>query len=253
MTEKGLELLALDFDGVVCDGLAEYFQTAWRTYQVFWQAEGETPSEELRQQFYALRPVIEVGWEMPILIRALQLGMGDEEILEQWVAIALKITQQEKIDAVALGAKLDQIRDEWIQTDLEGWLGLHRFYPGVIEKISETLAAGIKVYIITTKEGRFVQQLLQQQGLDLEKIQIFGKENKLPKFQILKDLLSETNQEIWFVEDRLKTLETVVQQPGFQKVKLFLAGWGYNTAQARQSIRHDARIQLWSLEDFVNF
>jgi 3-deoxy-D-manno-octulosonate 8-phosphate phosphatase KdsC-like HAD superfamily phosphatase len=26
------QTLALDFDGVLCDGLLEYFETAWRAY-----------------------------------------------------------------------------------------------------------------------------------------------------------------------------------------------------------------------------
>ena len=30
--DRAPTLLALDFDGVVCDGLREYFQTAWKVY-----------------------------------------------------------------------------------------------------------------------------------------------------------------------------------------------------------------------------
>ena len=37
MAIKTPTVLALDFDGVLCNGLSEYFQTAWRTYSQFWQ------------------------------------------------------------------------------------------------------------------------------------------------------------------------------------------------------------------------
>ncbi|MEN9520383.1 MAG: hypothetical protein RLZZ381_2971, partial [Cyanobacteriota bacterium] len=33
------DILALDFDGVVCDGLLEYFATTKRAYQQIWSAE----------------------------------------------------------------------------------------------------------------------------------------------------------------------------------------------------------------------
>ena len=37
-------ILALDFDGVICDGMAEYWQTAWRTYTQVWQLDRLEPS-----------------------------------------------------------------------------------------------------------------------------------------------------------------------------------------------------------------
>ena len=71
MTIKTPTLIALDFDGVLCNGLIEYFQTAWRTYSQIWQLSDEVQSNDLVEKFYRLRPVIEIGWEMPVLIRAL--------------------------------------------------------------------------------------------------------------------------------------------------------------------------------------
>jgi len=61
--------------------------------------------------------------------------------------------------------------------------------------------------------------------------QIIGKESKRPKHQILRELIgrTETPLSLWFVEDRLKTLQLVHQQPDLDAVKLYLADWGYNT------------------------
>lgn len=244
-------ILALDFDGVLCDGLMEYFETAWRTYCQIWSLNSYAPPEQIAASFYRLRPVIETGWEMPILIRALIDGISEQEILNQWAEISQSILQENKFIASDIALKLDQIRDEWISTDLANWLSLHRFYPGVVEKMQSLLNSDLQPIIITTKEGRFVSQLLQQQGVEMPSKSIIGKESKRPKHQILKELVAETQVKLWFVEDRLKTLQLVQQQPGLAAVKLYLADWGYNIASERESARQTPGIELISLSVFT--
>ncbi len=254
MTTSSPTILALDFDGVICDGLIEYFEVSWRTYCQIWSPANDTPPDDLALRFYRLRPVIETGWEMPVLIKALVDGITDEKILQEWASIAPKVLLNDKLQAREIGAKLDNQRDEWITTDLDGWLSLHRFYPGVVEKIKLTFDSGVKLYIVTTKEGRFVQQLLQQQGVNLPAAAIFGKEVKRPKFEILRELIQAADEKpvsLWFVEDRLKTLHLVQQQADFEDVKLFLADWGYNTQAEREAAQNDRRIQLLSLSQFA--
>jgi len=253
MTTNNPAILALDFDGVIIDGLTEYFEVAWSTYYEIWSPKN-TASDDLPLRFYRLRPVIETGWEMPILIHALIAGFSDAEILQDWGNICAKILSENHLQAHEVGIKLDSIRDQWIASDLNGWLSLHRFYPGVVEKIKSTLASFVKLYIITTKEGRFVQQLLQQGGIDLPPSLIFGKEVKRPKYEILRELIQTTNTQpanVWFVEDRLKTLQLVQQQPDLQEVQLFLADWGYNTQSERDAAQQIPGIKLISLANFT--
>lgn len=253
MLENNPTILALDFDGVVCDGLIEYCETAWRTYCQVWSPDNLTPSEGLAAKFYRLRPVIEVGWEMPVLLRALLVGISEEKIWQDWNAIAPQLLAEEGILAADIGAKLDNIRDEWIANDLNGWLSLHRFYPGVVKKLQQVSTSQVKLYIITTKEGRFVKQLLQTENIDLPETSIFGKECKRPKHQILRELLTagEENEKIWFVEDRLKTLQAVEKQPDLDIVKLYFANWGYNTPAQHESVQNNFRIKLLSLSQFA--
>ncbi|MDF2386945.1 HAD family hydrolase [Nostoc ellipsosporum NOK] len=253
MTATSPTILALDFDGVICDGLIEYFEVAWRTYSLIWSSANDTPPDDLALRFYRLRPVIETGWEMPVLIKALIDGISDDKILQEWVTIAPQILLDDKLQARDIGAKLDNLRDEWINTDLEAWLSLHKFYPGVVEKIKITVASAVQVYIVTTKEGRFVEQLLQQEGVDLPPTAIFGKEVKRPKYEILRELIQAAKKPVslWFVEDRLKTLQLVQQQTDLADVQLFLADWGYNTQPERKAAQNDPRIQLLSLSHFA--
>ncbi len=76
---------------------------------------------------------------------------------------------------------------------------------------------------------------------------------KRPKYEILRELiqLHKVPQEtVWFVEDRLKTLQLVDQQLDLKDVKLFLADWGYNTPLEKTTTQNDPRIQLLSLSKF---
>ena len=255
MTANSPTILALDFDGVVCDGLIEYFEVAWRTYCQIWSPINDTPPDDLALRFYRLRPVIETGWEMPVLIKALIEGFNDDQILQSWTTITPQILAADNLEAKAVSTKLDHLRDEWIQTDLNGWLSLHRFYPGVIERLKISLESEVQLYIVTTKEGRFVQQLLQKEGVNLPPENIFGKEVKRPKYETLRELIEKANTQnvsLWFVEDRLKTLQLVQQQSDLNHVQLFLADWGYNTQPEREAGKNDPRIQLISLSHFAH-
>jgi len=246
-------LLALDFDGVLCNGLREYFQTTKNAYIQIWSDLRDL--EKYAESFYRVRPVIETGWEMPLVLRALVLGNTEEEIFDNWRTLLPTLLVQEKVNSAQLMKEVDNYRDQQIESNLEEWLSLHQFYPGVINKVRETLESGLPVYIITTKEGRFVQRLLEQEGIILPPGYLKGKEVKQPKPQTLLNLVETTGispEKIWFVEDRLEALCAVQKEEQLEGVKLFLADWGYNLAQTREDVSIDGQINLLSLKEFTN-
>ncbi|MDJ0844998.1 HAD family hydrolase [Crocosphaera sp.] len=247
------KILALDFDGVICNGLKEYFQTTIRTYQKIWSDSSQDTLQNWANSFYQLRPVIETGWEMPILLRALVLEYEQANIESNWHNVCVEIVEKENLNKQQVMNELDGVRDHWIKTDLETWLSLHEFYPGVLEKLGKLLDFSTILYIITTKEGRFVKQLLKQQNLSFPEANIFGKEVKQPKYETLRQIL-KSNQEIpnnlWFIEDLLKTLNKVKSQEDLTEVNLFLADWGYNTVKSHELVKQDSAINLLSLDTF---
>ena len=87
---------------------------------------------------------------------------------------------------------------------------------------------------MSTKEGRFIQQLLAKGGVALPSERILGKEVKRPKYETLRQIkAAHADATLWFVEDRVKALQAVQAQPDLDDVALFLADWGYNTAGDR--------------------
>src|SRR5512147_2960903 len=80
------DILALDFDGVLCDGMREYFESSRRTHRRVWPEEA-VPGDDLLPSFRALRPVILSGWEMPVLLRAIARGVPGSTIVNEWEAV----------------------------------------------------------------------------------------------------------------------------------------------------------------------
>jgi phosphoglycolate phosphatase-like HAD superfamily hydrolase len=252
MNKPDHTLIAFDFDGVICDGLREYFQTSRRVYCEVWQ-DDRSDSDDWAEAFYRLRPVVESGWEMPLLIRALAIGLPEDELFANWESIAQDLLAESNWTAKQLGQQVDRTRDAWIAEDLAGWLDLHRFYPGVLDRLRALLAdRQCHAVIITTKEGRFVEQLLGRAGLSFPADRIYGKAIGQPKYQTLAQIMAAqgiAGRSVQFIEDRLKALELVAAQPDLDTVQLILADWGYNTASERQSAIDSGRIQLLSLNE----
>jgi hypothetical protein len=147
------QILALDFDGVICDGILEYFQTTKRTYETLWKIGDRDRLDLFAEQFYRLRPVIETGWEMPILLRALVLEIPDQKIMDNWPAILKNLLESDQLNKSLIIQNFDRVRDEWITQDLNSWLGLHRFYPGIIERLQQILNSSTKLSISSAAAG----------------------------------------------------------------------------------------------------
>ncbi|PZO35774.1 MAG: haloacid dehalogenase [Shackletoniella antarctica] len=247
----GPDILALDFDGVVCDGLREYFQSAWKAYVEVFKPRDLTPPEGLAERFYPLRPVVETGWEMPLVLYGLLSGVSEQTILAGWPELVPELLAQAGVEKAPLAEAMDGVRDRWIQADLADWLSYQRFYPGVIDRLGQAIAAGVELVIISTKEGRFIQQLLAQGGVALPADRILGKEVKRPKYETLRQIkTAHPSAALWFVEDRVKALKSVQQQPDLGKIKLFLADWGYNTESDRALVSPGSGLQGLTLAQF---
>lgn len=255
-------ILALDFDGVLCEGRAEYFEASCRAYAHFWSPSALGRSSRLRERFWRLRPVIMSGWEMPVLVRALVAGVPEARILRDWVEAreatlrSLAVPRDELV--ARLRTTLDTVRRDWIWAGRDTWLAANRAYAPLDAVRRVTTAAG-RTVIVTTKEGEFARLILEDWKFEVADVQ--GKEAGEHKCENLLALMERYPGRdggppgIWFVEDRLETLECVVRHsardPRLAKVALFLAGWGYTTASARAVARRHPRIRLLTLPQFL--
>jgi len=228
-------LLVLDFDGVVCDGMGEFFESAARALTEV----GGKPiarSSGLQARFAALRPVVESGWEMVVLVGVLAEsdGSGDTALRDgpAWAHARDAYVRAHGFERVRLTEALDTTREEWLARDERGWLAAHRFYDGMAAWLQRLIADGQLFYILSTKDKRFLERLLLAHKVPLRGDRIIGKaEPKREKWDVLRELAGAhgvTPGTAWFVEDRLATLVDMRRHaPDLAGARLFLADWGY--------------------------
>lgn len=249
-------ILALDFDGVLCDGMQEYFEASRRTYTCIWP-DAPAPGDDLLPAFQGLRPVIMTGWEMPLLLRALVQGYQPSLLLRHWDAVRDTLVQADaapdKPLSATLAHALDDVRCAWIAATPEDWLARHIPYCP-LDDLRRLLAEPAYTALVTTKEGAFARQILDHWGVHVADIQ--GKETGTHKCDNLRALIARYTAThgqrpvLWFVEDRLETLQHVTTHADLDDVGLFLAAWGYNTPETRLSVQDHGRIRLLTLAQF---
>jgi phosphoglycolate phosphatase-like HAD superfamily hydrolase len=248
------KVLALDFDGVVCDTVREAGRSAWEVIRPLRPKDGDVLPPEAMEAFVRLRPAVESGWEFPVVLWGILDGVPEAVLLTEfqgkWREIALQriaLTPQE------LGARFDVARDRAIAHSLDDWLVDQRLYPGMAARLNSALRQDTRIYIVTTKGARFAHKLLDVHGVAFPLDRVWGREQQRPKpelLRVLRKLESAEFRDIWFVEDRLKTLQAVTREPDLKDVGLFLAAWGYVTPRDCDDAAADPRIVPLSLERF---
>jgi phosphoglycolate phosphatase-like HAD superfamily hydrolase len=248
MTENSI--YALDFDGVICDSAIETGITGWKAATHIWDdMSGQLPAQPLLDAFRRVRPALETGYEAILIMRLLFQAVSDASLLEHYSEQMQSVINNENLDVDVLKALFGETRDLWIENNLQEWITMNPLFPGVAEKLQQ-LNRDCSWSIITTKQERFVKQILQANQIDLSDQHIYGLDRNLSKPVVLTQLLNKyPDQTICFIEDRLPTLKNVMQHKELASIQLFLADWGYNTAEDRSAV-NDSSISLIGIEQF---
>eukprot|EP00241_Pyramimonas_parkeae_P012464 CAMPEP_0114246426 /NCGR_PEP_ID=MMETSP0058-20121206/12454_1 /TAXON_ID=36894 /ORGANISM="Pyramimonas parkeae, CCMP726" /LENGTH=264 /DNA_ID=CAMNT_0001359607 /DNA_START=239 /DNA_END=1033 /DNA_ORIENTATION=+ len=255
-------LLALDFDGVLCDSCGESSLSAWKAAEKLWpevfRDATSTEKDKILQDMRVVRPVVETGYENMLLIRALIEKLSSpQELLDTWGTVHHTLMDKWDLDRAEMVDLFGKTRDDWIATDFTGWLAPNEFYPGVVDATKAAIAnAMCETYIVTTKQARFTSALMNDMaGIPFEDDRIYSTTvSGQPKTEVLKMLQEDKGigAELHFVEDKLSTLEKVLKDPGLDKWNLYLVDWGYNTASERKWAEDNPRIRLISIAEFSN-
>ncbi|MBR4672891.1 MAG: ribonuclease III [Victivallales bacterium] len=249
-------VVALDFDGVICDSASETAVSAWKAARTIWPSlfHRRLPTQKNIDAFRAVRPYLETGYQAILMTKMLQEKLPISEfelhLNEHFQRIMTEhsLTQQQLIEL--FGAT----RDNWIAEDQQNWLDWHTLYPGVAEALKANLSKGGTHFIIaTTKQERFVSAILKNAGIDFPEDDIFGLERKRKKPVLLAEQLRLKPMALYFIEDRLKTLFSVESDPELESVKLIYAPWGYGTANDAIIAQDDPHIKTMTLQEFTDW
>ncbi len=242
------KIYALDFDGVLCDSAVETGITGWKVASQLWPEMSADTPQEMIDLFRQVRPVMETGYEAVLIMRLLFEGVTTQTLLDNFATAIAAMIERENLSVSQLKSLFGNTRDHWIKQNLKEWVEMNPLFKGITNKLR-----GIEsdqCYIITTKQERFVSQILDANNISLPAEYIFGLDRKMSKQNILANLLvAHPGATILFVEDRLPTLINVIKDNRLSDIKLFFANWGYNTQLDKSAVSNLA-VSSINLADF---
>jgi len=224
-------LLVFDFDGVIVDGICEYWWSSRRACLELLGRNANDPSlpEAVPEAFRQLRPWVHQGWEMVLL--AAELIRSDSALILLGAKNFSDNYQRNCKEALEfwnwtqdhLQVALENVRKEAIESNREKWLASHKAFPGVVPRLKQLNAEEYEFAVLTTKSAEFTAELLNH--FHLKPSLLYGHESG-SKSHVLRQL-SQTHILRGFIEDRRATLETIRDAPDLNSLACYLASWGY--------------------------
>jgi len=242
-------IYAFDFDGVICDSTVETAMTGWKAAGQIWNdMSGQVP-QTLVEQFREVRPIIETGYEAILAMRLLFLGESSAAIYHSYGEKTHQLLEQADVSIDDLKKIFGDTRDQWIASDLAEWIQMNPLYPGLAAKLQKFTKTNTW-YVITTKQERFVKQILTANAIEFTDERIFGMDRNMTKAEVLQVLIKiHATQPMRFIEDRLPALLNVQKWPELAEVELMFALWGYNTTEDK-TLAAQAGFTALNLDSF---
>jgi len=247
------KLLIFDFDGVIVDGMNEYWHSSLLACEKFLNSPDITINQDLYKEvsntFKEMRPWVKYGWEMVIIVHEIikrdnPLNSGNKNhFLHKYHQNCQKVLLDHSWVPEYLQRCLDESRNYQIEKDFDMWVKLHNPFYEVVQFIEKTKKEQIKTGIITTKGKIFAKKILDRLNIFPELI--FGYESGT-KVE-LASKLSKKYEVIGFLEDRKKTLIEIKQNSQTKHISCYLADWGYLKDTDRNILTNE--IKLLKLKD----
>jgi len=259
---------------VICDSCDECTIAALRTVRSLGVLDDdeeailegtESPPRWLLEEMREIRPAIEVGWQIPVMLAVLlnQKKGGEGGAKSAGVTTEEVITNYESLVSSTLGrwGKTDRdmieafggVRDRWMADDLQSWLEANSFYPGIPEGVSSCRG---EAAVVTTKQQRFAIALMRHAGVEggnLPDSDIYGLGMYKAKSDVIVDRMKEgkySPQDTHFFEDRWPTLAKCLKDDRLEGVRFYLCDWGYVAPHERELAKAEERVEILPLNRF---
>lgn len=224
---KASAVVALDFDGVLCDSIDECMLVAHNAY---WESRGRQNravmeiaelDPDLVKRFRRLRHLVRPAGEYLVLMHYLFTSKAETKI-DQAGFDAL--TAAEGTALATYQALFFETRNRWRTQDPDEWTALHRLFPQA--RCVALLQECFPVHLVTTKDRESVVRLNRARSLGLDESRLWTAESKLPKASSIQRIAAAEEiccSQIHFVDDHPDHLRDV-RGTG---ARCYWARWGY--------------------------
>eukprot|EP01026_Neomeris_dumetosa_P011087 TRINITY_DN14042_c2_g2_i2.p1 TRINITY_DN14042_c2_g2~~TRINITY_DN14042_c2_g2_i2.p1 ORF type:complete len:340 (+),score=44.47 TRINITY_DN14042_c2_g2_i2:344-1363(+) len=258
------DVFVLDFDGVLVDSLPEITNSGLQFAKDLWPQKFEGVDENKQLDLLKqTRPVLIEGFEIVVMARMLAENSSCiSDILQRWPQQMADILTEWKLDADKIKMDFENYRVALQKEKSEEWVKLNQGYPGVKEAL---MYCEYPFYVVSSKSGGRVAHLLEKslgiKGISQDSPRLLA--SLLPpdteKPKALKQIggrpiCSDTGARLHFIDDRLSTLEAIMEDPSLQNWRLYLAEWGYMSPLDKQRVEQglsDKGIVSLSLTNFL--
>lgn len=239
-------LLALDFDGVICDSRPECLITGLSAYSRI-DLELGKPTRNINaldpdivSRFMDHRHLVRVAKEFVLLF----------DLLLSNQAIRDDVPLQEQTQADPDRLKLYKFyfyseRDAWFQEDPDSWLAHNEIFEEVLN-VSKLWCGLERLAIVSAKDEQSIRTILGRKGLHLNSASILDT-NKGDKPEHLQALTRKYSK-IFFVDDHLENLLNI----GTNAVIPLMASWGFVSRHSLESARNNG-IEVLDLSRFLEY
>ena len=234
-------ILALDFDGVICDSARECLVSS---YAAFAAAKGlefvpelaQVP-ERFRLEFFRIRPFVRDGEDylksLYFIDRELSIQSqedfdgGASELLAEISAFYGVEGDRE------LEAHFQRSRTLVRERDDGAWMDMNPLYRGMADALAVRQSDLDSVYVTTSKPTGPASAILKHNGAGIPEERVLGKDKvtkttgKNGHMARVKELTAVPWERIHLVDDQVSHLKAA----SALGVKCYLASWGYNTPQ----------------------
>jgi len=249
------KIFLFDFDGVIVDGMQEYWRSSLLACERYLNSPYITIDQKLYQgvpnSFKEIRPWVKYGWEMILIVHEIVKtenplkSDNKDDFINNYHQNCQRILNENSWIAEDIQKMLDKSRKYQIDKDFKSWGDLHIPFFEIINFMKELSKRGIKTGVITTKGKIFAEKILKQLNIFPEFI--FGYESGT-KIKIAEKL-TQTYEILGFIEDRKKTLTDIKQNSETAHIPCFLADWGYLKGSDRYNLSNDIKLlKLGNLE-----
>ena len=252
------KLFLFDFDGVIVDGMQEYWYSSLLACEKFLNSSNIKVNDKLYEKvpktFKEIRPWVKYGWEMVLIVHEIIKienplnNSNKDNFIAKYHQNCQRVLKENSWTAKDLQEILDKSRKHQIDKDFKMWVNLHNPFFEVIDFMTELKIRDIKTAILTTKGELFAEKILKQLNIIPEFI--FGYESGT-KVRIAEKL-AQNYEILGFIEDRKKTLIDIKQNSETSHIPCFLADWGYLKSSDRYTLSNEIKLlKLDNLKELV--